>query len=99
MITMTSLEAQNQFGTLIDSSQREPVVITRRGRPVSVMLSIRDFKSLPFSVVQAVSEMAPLRGEAAAKAVAEVLESFGNRAEKDGLSEQDVTNFVHENRK
>ena len=31
MRTMTSVEAQNRFGELIDSAQREPISITRRG--------------------------------------------------------------------
>ncbi|MBK8664336.1 MAG: type II toxin-antitoxin system Phd/YefM family antitoxin [Burkholderiales bacterium] len=39
MRTMTSLEAQNQFGALIDASQRQPITVTRRGRPVAVVLS------------------------------------------------------------
>ena len=39
MITMTSLDAQNRFGELLDTSQREPVLITRRGRPVSTVIS------------------------------------------------------------
>ncbi len=34
MRTMTSLDAQNHFGELIDTSQREPEMITRRGRPL-----------------------------------------------------------------
>ena len=29
MITVTSVEAQNRFGQLLDTVQREPVVITR----------------------------------------------------------------------
>ena len=39
MRTMTSLDAQNHFGKLIDTLQREPEMITRRGRPVSFVLS------------------------------------------------------------
>ncbi|WP_083633816.1 type II toxin-antitoxin system Phd/YefM family antitoxin [Rhodoferax antarcticus] len=35
MLTVTSVEAQNRFGELIDRSQREPVQVTRRGRPVA----------------------------------------------------------------
>jgi hypothetical protein len=35
MITVTSVEAQNRFGELIDRSQREPVEVTRRGRTVA----------------------------------------------------------------
>jgi len=42
MLTMTSLAAQQQFGTLIDASQRQPVTVTRRGRPVAMVLSYAD---------------------------------------------------------
>ena len=31
MITITSVEAQNSFGQLLDTVQREPVTITRHG--------------------------------------------------------------------
>lgn len=46
MITMTSVEAQNHFGALLDSAQREPVTITRRGRTVAYLLSPQDFEQL-----------------------------------------------------
>lgn len=46
MRTVTSVEAQNRFGELIDSAQREPVTITRRGRPVAFVLSPKDLKDL-----------------------------------------------------
>jgi len=46
MRTVTSVEAQNRFGELIDSAQREPVTITRRGRPVAFVLSPEDLKDL-----------------------------------------------------
>ena len=45
MLTMTSLAAQNQFGTLIDASQRQPIAVTRRGRPVAVVMSYEDYKA------------------------------------------------------
>ena len=32
MVTMTSVEAQNSFGKLLDTAQREAVTITRHGR-------------------------------------------------------------------
>jgi prevent-host-death family protein len=96
MIAMTSLEAQNQFGTLIDTSLREPVVITRRGRPVSVVISCNDLKSLPFSVVKSISEMIAMRGEDASRAMGETLATPGQRAAEDGLTEDDVQQLVHE---
>ncbi len=46
MRTVTSVEAQNRFGELIDSAQREPVTITRHGRPVAFVLSPEDLKDL-----------------------------------------------------
>ena len=56
MLTMTSLAAQNQFGTLIDTSQRQPVAVTRRGRPVAVVMSYEDYQAttqtIPFHVAK-----------------------------------------------
>ena len=42
MITKTSAEAQNQFGLLLDTAQREPVAITRHGRLAAIMVSPLD---------------------------------------------------------
>lgn len=46
MITVTSVEAQNRFGELIDRSQREPVAITRRGRTVAYVVSEYEMREL-----------------------------------------------------
>ena len=46
MITMSSGEAQNHFGALLDTAQREPVSITRRGRTVAYLLSPHVFETL-----------------------------------------------------
>ena len=46
MKTLTSVEAQNLFGELLDAAQREPVTITRRGRTVAVVLSAEDMEEL-----------------------------------------------------
>ena len=46
MITITSAEAQNRFGELIDRSQREPVEVTRRGRTVAYVVSHHDMQEL-----------------------------------------------------
>jgi len=46
MRTVTSVEAQNRFGELLDNAQREPVTITRRGRPVAFVLSPADMREL-----------------------------------------------------
>lgn len=36
---LTSSEVQNNFGAVIDQSQKEMVAVTRRGRVVSLMMS------------------------------------------------------------
>ncbi|MDQ1341911.1 MAG: antitoxin Phd [Pseudomonadota bacterium] len=46
MVTVTSVEAQNRFGELIDRSQREPVAITRRGRTVAYVVSEHEMREL-----------------------------------------------------
>lgn len=42
MLTYTSADAQNRFGELLDKAQREPVQVTRRGRPVAFIVSADD---------------------------------------------------------
>lgn len=46
MLTLTSVEAQNRFGQLIDAAQREPITVTRRGRPVLMLLAVQDYEAL-----------------------------------------------------
>ena len=46
MKTISSKEAQNSFGAFLDSVQREPVMVTRRNRPVGVMLSMENLPAI-----------------------------------------------------
>lgn len=46
MITVTSVEAQNRFGELVDRAQREPIEVTRRGRAVAYVISGHDMHEL-----------------------------------------------------
>ncbi|QNT68369.1 type II toxin-antitoxin system Phd/YefM family antitoxin [Defluviicoccus vanus] len=46
MRTMAALEAKNRFGELLDTAQREPVMIEKHGRAVAVMLSAEEYKEL-----------------------------------------------------
>ena len=39
MISVTSVEAQNRFGQLLDLARREPVTVTRHGRPAAFIVS------------------------------------------------------------
>jgi antitoxin Phd len=46
MIKMTSVEAQNKFGQLLDTVQREAVAITRHGRPTAFVVSPQEMDEL-----------------------------------------------------
>lgn len=98
MITMTSLDAQNQFGTLIDTSQRQPVTVTRRGRPVAVVLSYQDYvqrsKTIPAGVAKYISENFALRGPEAQAALQKLFDSASNRAAEEGLTEDELMRML-----
>jgi len=91
MITMTSVEAQNRFGQLLDTVQREPVAITRHGRPTAFIVSPQEMDEL--------LDVRRKRGKALAD-----LESWSAQAAKRAtpaaaaLTDQDVTQLVHESR-
>ncbi len=46
MITVTSVQAQNNFGQLLDTALREPITITRHGRPAAFIVSPQDMDEL-----------------------------------------------------
>jgi antitoxin Phd len=91
MIKMTSVEAQNKFGQLLDTVQREAVAITRHGRPTAFVVS-----------PQEMDELLNARRRRS-KAVAD-LEEWSARARKRAtppaaaLTDEDVNRLVHESR-
>jgi len=46
MKTVAATKASKQFGELIDTVQREPVMVTKKNRPVGVMMSMQDVEAL-----------------------------------------------------
>ncbi|MES2283454.1 MAG: type II toxin-antitoxin system Phd/YefM family antitoxin [Pseudomonadota bacterium] len=46
MSTFSALEAKNRLGQIIDAAQREPVTITRHGRPAVVVLAVQEYEAL-----------------------------------------------------
>lgn len=46
MLTVSSMEAQNRFGQLLHTVQREPVTITRHGRTAAFIVSPQDMADL-----------------------------------------------------
>jgi prevent-host-death family protein len=62
---MTSAEAQNHFGELLDAAQREPVTITRRGRPVAFVVSQQEYEALSQGLETANSQVLLTAAQAA----------------------------------
>lgn len=89
MVTKTSAEAQNNFGQLLDLVQREPVAITRHGRPAAYVVSPRDMEA----ILQ--------EKERRAKAVRD-LEEWRKQAsesmtpEAAALTDEEINRIVHE---
>ena len=100
MITMTSLAAQKQFGTLIDASQRQPVTVTRHGRPVAVVMSFEDYQARMQTIAPHVASLIsvnhPLRGKAAEDSMRQHLATMSNLAAEEGLTPADVTRMLKE---
>jgi len=95
MITVTSVEAQNRFGQLIDRSQREIVTVTRHGRPAAFIVSPQDMEELMDARnrrSRAVEDMEAWRAEAIAS------RSPQQTAAVAELTDEDVNRLVHESR-
>jgi prevent-host-death family protein len=92
MITVTSMEAQNRFGQLLDTVQREPVTITRHGRTAAIMVSVQDMQDLQAARVNkrqsAVEAFEAWSQKAAASALPDAAE----------LTDEDVVRMVKESR-
>ena len=46
MLVLAAAEAKNNFGKMIDTAQREPVTIEKKGRAVAVVLSMEEYSKL-----------------------------------------------------
>ncbi len=46
MRTITTTEASNRMGRLVLDAQREPIVLTRRGEPVAVVVGREDWDAI-----------------------------------------------------
>jgi len=93
MVTMTSVEAQNGFGKLLDTVQREAVTITRHGRPTAFVVSPQDMEELLDSRRRRSGAVADLEAWRAKTAVRVTTEQSLAAA---ALTDADVTHLVHE---
>lgn len=89
MITKTSAEAQNQFGQLLDTVQREPVAITRHGRPAAFIVSPRDMEPI-------------IRERERRKKAVEEFKAWSEMAQRhkspdaEELTDEEINKIVHE---
>lgn len=79
MKTFTALEAKNRFGQVIDAAQREPVTVTRQGRPSIVILSAEEYQR---------------RQTRAWRNLLAVMEETGDYAAQQGLTEDDLDQLL-----
>jgi antitoxin Phd len=95
MISVTSAEAQNSFGKLLDTVQREAVAITRHGRPAAFVVSPQDMEELLDARrkrSRAIVELESWRTQAAKRTSAKQSTAAAR------LTDQDVNRMVHEAR-
>ena len=89
MITVTSAEAQSRFGQLLDMARREPVTVTRHGRPAAFIVSPQDMEAL-------------LDVRARRSKAVQSLEEWSARAKPqatpaaEALSDDEINRLVHE---
>lgn len=81
MTTIAANEAKQSFGKVLDSAQREAVLIQKHNRPAAVVLSAQEYERL--------------RGINAAEFAA-FCDQVGARAEKAGLTKKGLTELLRD---
>jgi prevent-host-death family protein len=95
VIKVTSVEAQNGFGRLIDMAQRETVTVTRHGRPAAFIVCPRDMEELLDARRRRSRAVSELEAWAA---VARASRTPGQAEAAAELTDEDVNRLVHESR-
>jgi prevent-host-death family protein len=74
MRSISSVNAKNRFGQLLDAARRAPVMVTRKGRPAAVVISVEDYERLRgvawqrvFKTMDLARQQAAERGRRAAR--------------------------------
>lgn len=81
MIAIAANEAKQSFGKVLDSAQREPVLIQKHNRPTAVVLSAQEYERL--------------RGINGAEFAA-FCDRVGTRAEQMGLTEEGLAGILRD---
>jgi hypothetical protein len=79
MKIMTALEAKNRFGEVMETAQRQPVAITRNGRPSVVVVSADSYAR---------------RQRLARDRLRHALKQAGDHATAIGMSEDTLTDLL-----
>ncbi len=89
MISITSVEAQNRFGQLLDMAQREPITVTRHGRPAAFIVSPQDMEELMDARARRIKAVAAFEAWSA-QARTQVTPAAG------ALTDEEINRLVHE---
>jgi prevent-host-death family protein len=79
MKTITALDAKNRFGELIEAAQRQPVTVTRNGRPSVIVLSAEAYER---------------RRRLARERVLQAMDRSAAYAREQGLTEQKLADLL-----
>ncbi|VAW71590.1 hypothetical protein MNBD_GAMMA12-70 [hydrothermal vent metagenome] len=82
MRSIAAKEAKNNFGELMDTAQREPVTIERRGRAVAVIMSATEYEKIKLERLRAklaIGEAQADRGEFSTKTKDEIISEGKDR--------------------
>ena len=81
MRIISATEAKQSLGLLIDTAQREPVIIPRQHRDVAVLLSIHEYEQLRGAQVDAFNILC---------------DKIARRAQERGLTEEKLKALLHD---
>lgn len=79
METISALDAKNKFGQLLESAQRSPVMVTKKGRPSVVVLSASAYEK---------------RRQYALQQVQKCMDEAGTYAQSQGLTEETLNDLL-----
>lgn len=92
---ITLFDAKNHFGRVVDSSQREPVIVTCHSHPMAAVISVAgDIKDIRLQFAKLISEIKPLRGQEAVEAYPRAVQPIQELAADDHLTEEDITDML-----
>ena len=86
MVTLTSKQAKDQFGVLVDTARREPVTITKHNRPAVVVVSSEryaELEAIEDSMLLSKAREAEKRGFLTVEETAEFLREKMNAGNQD----------------